>query len=116
MLPERCNYNIKSLGQFSCEVNECLTIELVVGEHLKMDGAVVGILKKQKPTPEVAPYLPNWDADYAKFLEKTYLKDMKEDAIKRNDDPDAYDINNGGVVPCTTTGDLTTATHLILCQ
>ena len=60
--------------------------------------------------------MPNWDADYAKFMEKTFLKDMKEDAIKKNDNPDTYDINDGGVVPCTTTGGLAPATHLILCQ
>ena len=83
VFPERCNYNIKSLDQFSCEVNESLTIEIVVGDHLKMDGAVVGILKNQKPTPEVEPYLLNWDADYALFMEKTFIKDMKEDAIKK---------------------------------
>lgn len=47
-----------------------------------MDGAVVGILKKQKPTPEVEPYLLNWDADYDLFMEKTFLKAMKEEAIK----------------------------------
>ena len=41
---------------------------------------------------------------------------MKEDAIKKNDNPDTYDINDGGVVPCTTTGGLSPATHLILCQ
>jgi len=46
VFPERCNYRIKSLDKFSCEVNENLKIEIVVGEHLKMDGAVVGILKK----------------------------------------------------------------------
>ena len=46
VFPERCNYRIKSLGPYSCEVNENLTIEIVVGEALKMEGAVVGILKK----------------------------------------------------------------------
>ena len=116
VFPERCNYRIKSLGQYSCEVNENLTIEIVVGEHLKMDGAVVGILNKQKPTPEIAQYVPNWDADLAKFMEKTFLKDMKEDAIKKEENPDTYDINDGGVVACKTTGGLAPATHLMLCQ
>ena len=80
VFPEMCNYNIKSTGQYSCVVNDCLTIEIHIGDPLKQDGAVIGILKKQKPTPEIAPYLPNWDKDYDKFCEKTYIKDMKAEA------------------------------------
>ena len=60
--------------------------------------------------------MPNWDADYTLFMEKTFLKDMKEDAIKKEENPDTYDINDGGVVACKTTGGLAPATHLMLCQ
>lgn len=99
VIPELCNYNLKSTGQFSCIMNDCLNVEIVVGDHLKMDGAVVGILKKHKPTPEIAQYVPNWDADYALWLDKSFLKAMKEDAEKKSENPDQYDINDGGVLP-----------------
>ena len=65
---------------------------------------------------DIKPYLPNWEADYTLFMEKTFLTDMKKDAVKREDEPDTYDISDGGVVVCTTTGGLSPASHLILCQ
>ena len=41
---------------------------------------------------------------------------MRDDAIKNEDDPDVFDINDSGVVVCANTGGLAPASHLILCQ
>jgi hypothetical protein len=49
-------------------------------------------------------------------MTKTFMFDMKKDAEKREEDPDIYDISDGGVVVCANTGGLAPASHLILCQ
>ena len=41
---------------------------------------------------------------------------MQADAEKQGEAKETFDINDGGVVPCTTTGGLSPASHLILCQ
>ena len=117
VIPEQSNYNIQQVDESTCIVNECLTIEICVGDHMKMqDGAAVGILVKQQPTDAVKPYLPNWEADYKLFLEKTFIQDMKTEATQEERDPDEYDISNSGVVACKTTGGHPSASHLMLCQ
>ena len=49
-------------------------------------------------------------------MEKSYLTDMQADADKQGEAKETFDINDGGIVPCTTTGGLSPATHLILCH
>ena len=44
------------------------------------------------------------------------MTDMQADAEKQGEAKETFDINDGGVVPCTTTGGLSPASHLILCQ
>ena len=53
VFPELANYNIKPIDQFSCEVNECLKIEIHVGKVLEQDGAVVGYLHNRQPAADI---------------------------------------------------------------
>ena len=79
-LPELANYHLRSTGQFSCIQNDCLTIEICVGDHLAMDGAAVGYLWNRQPDQRIAQYVPNWQKDYATFCEKVFFTDMRKDA------------------------------------
>ena len=60
--------------------------------------------------------MPNWDADYKLFLEKTFIQAMKDEAIQKEKDPNEYDIIDSGVLACKSTGGHASASHLILCQ
>lgn len=77
------NDKIQQLSQAACKVNDLIMIELVIGNILQMNGAIVGELVNKKPTREIEHLLPNFEEELAKHKKDT-----------------EYCIEDGGVLPC----------------
>lgn len=99
VLRQNHNDKLQSLSDTSVKINGTVTLEIVVGDILTMDGCVVGQLVGKKPTPEMAPFLPNFDQDLQKHTEHT-----------------EYSIEDGGVIPCKNKSTLPNASKLMLVQ